>query len=151
MGKPGPAPLPSHLKLLRGTARPSRTNKSEPKPKAKAPRCPEWLSDEAKAEWRKTVKQLKAMGVLFESDQDLIAAYANALVNYRKATLMVDAEGLLIEGRRDGMVTNPAVRVQRDSAQLIRQLAQEFGLSPSSRTRIGTNGDTNDGLDDLLE
>jgi P27 family predicted phage terminase small subunit len=109
------------------------------------------LSDEAKAEWRKTVKQLKAMGVLFESDQDLIAAYANALVNYRKATLMVDAEGLLIEGRRDGMVTNPAVRVQRDSAQLIRQLAQEFGLSPSSRTRIGTNGDTNDGLDDLLE
>jgi P27 family predicted phage terminase small subunit len=76
------------------------------------------------------------MGLLFEADQDIIAAYANAVLNYERATKIVDEMGILVEGRRDGLVSNPAVRVQRDSAQLIRQLASELGLTPSSRSRL---------------
>ena len=153
MAKPGPSPLPSHLKLIRGTARPSRINNKEPKPKNKIPRCPEWLSDDAKKVWKRTTTQLKGMGLLFESDQDLIAAYCNAVVNYKIATDLVDKSGLLIKGRRDGVITNPAVRAQRDAAQLMRQLGAEFGLTPSSRTRISADGEANGstGIDSILD
>ena len=151
MAKTGPAPIPTHLKLVRGTARKDRINKNEPTPKKVIPKCPTWLNADAKKIWKRTAEQLKDMGVLFESDQDLLAAYAIAVDNYIKATRLVDTEGLLVEGRRDGQVTNPAVRVQRDAAQLMRQLAAEFGLTPSSRTRISSEGGKSDGgIDDLL-
>lgn len=138
--------MPTHLRVVRGT-RPDRINKNEPKPKKTKPRCPAWLSDEAKVVWRRTVKQLELMELLFEADQDIIVAYSNAVVNYQRATELVDRSGVLIKGRRDGVVTNPAVRVQRDAAQLIRQLAGELGLTPSSRTRLSVE---NDGGNDLF-
>jgi len=148
MAKPGPAPTPTHLRVIRGE-RKDRINKSEPKPKTSKPKCPSWMSDEAKAVWRRTSKQLDAMGLLFEADQDILAAYVNAVVNYQKASELVDRSGVLIKGRRDGVVTNPAVRVQRDSATLIRMLAGELGLTPSARTRL--KAEQNDTEDDILD
>lgn len=135
MSRPGPAPTPTHLRVVRGV-RTDRINKNEPKPKTTKPKCPTWLSDEAKVIWRRTAKQLDQMGLLFEADQDVIVAYVNAVVNYQRATELVDRSGVLIKGRRDGVVTNPAVRVQRDAAQQIRMLAGELGLTPASRTRL---------------
>ena len=149
MARPGPAPTPTHLRVIRGV-RPDRINTNEPKPAKSDPRCPSWLSKDAKAVWRRTAKQLKLMGLLYESDQDILAAYSNAVVNYQRATELVDSEGVLIEGRRDGVVTNPAVRVQRDSATLIRQLAGELGLTPSARTRLKADQDNSDD-EDILE
>lgn len=149
MTRPGPKPTPTHLRVLRGD-RKDRINVTEPKPKKQKPRCPDWLSDEAKAVWRRTTKQLDSMGILYAADADIIVAYSHAVVNYQKATHLVEQHGILVEGRRDGMVTNPAVRVQRDSAQLIRQLASELGLTPSSRSRLSVdqeNADERDLLD----
>ena len=147
MSRPGPAPTPTHLRVVRGD-RKDRINTAEPKPKGTKPRCPAWLCDEAKVVWKRTTKQLDAMGLLFDADQDIIAAYANAVVNYQRATELVDRSGVLIKGRRDGVVTNPAVRVQRDAATLIRMLAGELGLTPSARTRLKAE---QDGGDDFLD
>jgi P27 family predicted phage terminase small subunit len=136
MAKPGPAPTPTHLRIVRGD-RKDRINTKEPKPdKSKQPKMPDWLSDEAKIIWRRTIKQLKSMNMLYEADQDVIVAYVNAVVNYQKATELVDRSGVLIKGRRDGVVKNPAVQIQRDAATLIRMLAGELGLTPSARTRL---------------
>jgi P27 family predicted phage terminase small subunit len=99
--------------------------------------------------WRRTVKQLRLMGILSEADLDVIAAYCNAVVAYERATQQVDQVGILVEGRRDGLVTNPAVRVQRDSAQLIRQLGSELGFTPSSRSRLTV--DDGESGDDFLD
>lgn len=146
--KPGPNPTPTHLRIVRGD-RKDRININEPKPKKIEPKCPKWLSPEAKKIWKQTTKQLKDMGLLFEADQDIIIAYVNAVVNYQKATELVDKSGVLIKGRRDGVVTNPAVRVQRDAATQIRQFASELGLTPSARTRLQaeTDGTESDFLD----
>ncbi len=130
--------------------RKDRINTAEPKPKKQKPKCPDWLSDEAKVVWRRTTKQLEAMDLLYAADADIIAAYANAVVNYQRASELVDRSGVLIKGRRDGVVTNPAVRVQRDCAQQIRQFASELGLTPSSRTRLSVEQETA-GERDLLD
>lgn len=149
MARPGPKPLPTHLKVMQGT-RSDRVNLAEPKPKKAPPRCPAWLSPEAKTVWRRLTAQLKTMGMLYAADEDIIAAYANAVVTYQKATKLVEEHGLLIPGRRDDLVTNPAVRIQRDAAQLIRQLAGELGLTPSSRSRLSVEEETPDDGDALL-
>lgn len=146
MAKPGPKPLPTHLKMVKGIVRKDRINLHEPKPKNKQPRCPEWLSEDAKKIWKRTIHQLKLMGILYESDIDIIIAYCNAVVNYQKATLIVDQSGVLIKGRRDSVVTNPAVRVQRDAATLIRMLASELGLTPSSRSRLSSENNDSDNI-----
>lgn len=147
MTAPGPKPTPTHLKIVKGV-RKDRVNKHEPiANKVTIIKAPDWLSDEAKTIFKNVAKELRAMDLLFKADIDIIVAYCNAVVNYRKATLLVDKEGLLVEGRRDGMVSNPAVRVQRDCAMLIRQLASELGLTPSSRSRLSVvqnNVKTND-------
>jgi P27 family predicted phage terminase small subunit len=107
------------------------------------------MSREAKAVWKRTAEQLRTMGLLFEADQDVLAAYVAAVVNFQKATKIVDTEGVVVEGRRDGMVTNPAVRVQRDAAQQIRMLAGELGLTPASRTRLKAEETSDDS--DILD
>jgi P27 family predicted phage terminase small subunit len=91
------------------------------------------------------------MGLLYAADEDVIVAYVHAVVNYRKATKIVEELGLLVEGRRDGLVTNPAVRVQRDAATLIRMLAAELGLTPSARSRLSVEEGSDGDADDLLD
>lgn len=149
MTKPGPQPTPTHLKIVRGN-RKDRINFNEPKPKKAKPICPEWLSEQAKQIWERTASQLEMMNLLYEADQDILAAYSNAVATYILASKMVDETGILVEGRRDGMVTNPAVRIQRDSATLIKQLAGELGLTPSARTRLKAE-ENDDQENDILD
>lgn len=147
---PGPKPKPTHLRIVQGD-RPDRINKAEPRPSAKPPRAPEWLGEDAKKVWRRTVTQLKAMGIASEADRDLLAAYCTTVVNLQRATEIVDRTGIMVKGRRDGVVKNPAVQIQRDAAQLVARLAAEFGLSPSSRTRLRSTDATEHDIGDLLD
>jgi P27 family predicted phage terminase small subunit len=151
MARPGPAPTPTHLKIIRGT-RPDRINKAEPKPTATEPKCPTWLDSNGKKVWRRVAKQLKDMGLLFEADQDVIVAYVQAVITHQAASVVVQNEGIVVPGRRDEFVKNPALQVVRDSATLVRMLAGELGLTPAARARLKA---TDDGgaqdLDSLLE
>ena len=53
----GRKPLPTRLKVLKGTAQPCRTNPREPRPEVVALDPPEYLGTTARAEWqRKTAK-----------------------------------------------------------------------------------------------
>ena len=149
MSKPGPAPTPTHLKIVRGVRR-DRINDKEPKPPKKMPSCPSWLSAEGKKVWRRTSKQLSEMGILYACDGDSLAAYCEAVVRHQMACELIGQTGILIKGRRDGVVKNPAVQVARDAEATIKAFAQEFGLTPSARTRLKTNEETSSTLDDLL-
>jgi P27 family predicted phage terminase small subunit len=149
MSRPGPAPTPTHLKIVRGVRR-DRINDKEPKPTKKTPPCPAWLSAEGKKVWRRTSKQLTEMGLLYACDGDSLAAYCEAVVRHQKACEVINSTGILIKGRRDGVVKNPAVQVARDAEATIKAFAQEFGLTPSARTRLKTTEETSSTLDDLL-
>ena len=146
MARPGPAPIPTHLKIIRGT-RQDRINKTEPKPAASEPKCPTWLSTDGKKIWRRVAKQLKEMGMLFEADQDVICAYVQAVITHQEASKVVAKEGIVVAGRRDEFVKNPALQVVRDNATLIRMLAGELGLTPAARARL--KSPDNEGVQDL--
>ena len=50
MGRRGPPPKPTALRLLQGNPGKRRLNDAEPKPKQSLPRCPDWLPANAKIE-----------------------------------------------------------------------------------------------------
>lgn len=142
MGRRGPAPKPAKLRLIEG-ARPDKVNQNEPVARDALPEPPDELTPEAREIWDYTIRELDFMGIVAAVDRDSLVCYCEAVVNHRKATALVAKGDILIKGFSGQPVRNPALAVQRDSAQTIRAFAQEFGLTPSARTRIEVRGDDN--------
>lgn len=72
----GRKPKPTAIKELEGNPGKRPLNKNEPKPDKKAPRCPAWLEEEAKKEWKRTGTMLEQLGLLTEMDMAAFAATA---------------------------------------------------------------------------
>lgn len=136
MGKRGPAPAPTKLKVIQGT-RSSRVNHNEPKPPhtVEFPPAPEWLSEGATEVWNHLVPALHAKGLFTDWDSVAFPVFCEAVIHHREACRTVDGSALLVKGDR-GFVKNPALQIVRDCAQTIRAFAQEYGLTPSARSGI---------------
>ena len=136
MGRRGPAPTPTALKLLRGETRPSRINRDEPRPVGELGPIPD-ISPEAQAVWRHVVGALGHTGVLRAADSDIVRIYCQTVARYDKASRLLDASGPLITGARGReLVKNPLHQIVRDDALLIRSLAGELGLTPAARVGL---------------
>lgn len=138
MAKYGPRPKPTPLRIIEGD-RADRIPESEPAPRPQLPECPDDVSDQVREVWDYTVAELDAMGLAFAADRDSLRAYCEAVISHRKACQVLAKSPVLVKGMHGNMVRNPALQVQRDGANIIRAFAQEFGLTPSARTRITDN------------
>lgn len=143
----GPAPKPTRLRLLDGD-RKDRINEREPIPRGLPPQCPDDVAPDVHEIWTYTVRELDAMGLAFAADRDALRAYCEAVVTHRKACAVLAKSPVLIKGVYGTMVRNPAIAIQRDSAGVIRAFAQEFGLTPSARSRIEHRDASGDAADD---
>jgi phage terminase small subunit len=117
MGRP---PVPTAMKLLRGTYRADRANPNEPKPEVGA-HPPPWLprGGPARVAWNRLARELTATRVLTEADGDALALGCMALADYLAAT--ADPSGW----RRADAAWKRYASVLRD-----------FGMTPSSRVRV---------------
>ena len=137
VGRRGPAPAPTRLKLLRGETRPSRVNYREPKPGPGLPAKPVDLAPGAEAVWEGVVAALGPTGVLTGADGDMVRLYAEAMARYRQAAAAYAGSGPLIRGARAGeLIKNPLHQIVRDDATLLVTLARELGLTPSARSGL---------------
>lgn len=148
MGKRGPQPTPTNLRVLRGGKR--KLNKDEPVPTASDVSPPDWLREEAVEVWNRLAPDLKRKKILTAWDVDAFAVFCDAVVQHREATKFVTNAGVMVRGRKEAAVKNPALQVVRDSAQVIRAFAQEFGLTPSARSSIKMPNDAGDDEADRL-
>lgn len=145
MGKHGPPPVPTQLRLLRGEKRPSHVNLREPIARDALPEPPEGMAEDVREIWDYTLGELTAMKIVSSADRDTLRCYCEAVVAHRKASEILGKTAVLVRGLHGTMVRNPALQIQRDAAQTIRAFAQEFGLTPSGRTRIVAEGGRADG------
>lgn len=135
MGKRGPAPAPTALKLVKGE-RKDRINHREPKAPAGLPEPPAELTPEASEIWDYTIRQIEVMRTATPADRDLLVCYCEAVVIHRRATELLATSDILITGQKGNVVRNPAVQIQRDAAMTIKSCAAEFGLSPRARSEF---------------
>lgn len=144
MGRRGPPPKPTALKLLAGNPGKKPLNRREPKPRAGTPHCPAWLSPAARKVWHRLARELRAMRVLTLVDADAFAAYCHTYARWREAEEFLDQRGLVYPLRDDKgqvkcMQQWPQVAIARNLLLVLRAYQQEFGLTPASRSRIATH------------
>lgn len=130
----GRKPKPTTFKILEGT-RESRINRNEPRFPAEMPPCPDWLDPVAKETWEKLVRLLRPSGVITAADEIALSALCELYSFYR---LAVNPKVPFI---------GPQRRVVRDAREQLLKYLSEFGMTPSSRSRIRAERD--EIIDDL--
>ena len=141
----GRKPTPTPLKVLTGNPG-RRPLPNEPRPPTSSGRCPSWLSLEGKRIWRKVAPELKRLGLLTELDRQSLEAYCGTAAMLRQAHEALAREGLIYEV--NGMLRKrPEVAIASECVQQLRLLAAEFGMTPSSRSRIDVEPPAGPGSD----
>lgn len=140
MGARGPRPTPQKVLRLRGSWR-GNLNPSEPKFPSGKPTCPDWLDDEAKSAWRQLVPMLFTAGLLTKADRNALARYCQLHARWKKCELFIQKYGSTYpikdeKGAVKCFVQFPEVGIANSLAKQLTRLEQEFGLTPSSRSRI---------------
>ena len=133
----GPKPQPTTLKLLRGNPGKRPLNQHEPKPPDGMPECPEFLDDVAKAAWDRMSGMLRQMGVLTVVDGIALAALCVLYSRWVHAEEQVKKYGSVVKNPDRGHpMKSPYLRIANESLEALRKLLLEFGMTPSSRSRI---------------
>jgi P27 family predicted phage terminase small subunit len=148
----GRKPKPTKLKILTGNPGHREINDREPQPTPGAS-MPDWLSQSAKSEWKRIAPELLRLGLVTVVDRAALAAYCQAYAELKEATKQLDTEGrivavyakdlngdVLLDRKKNPVVesyrAHPAVKLQRDAFARVKAFLAEFGLTPSSRSRL---------------
>jgi len=142
MGNP---PVPTALKVLRGNPGHRTINKKEPKPQKVESwhECPKWFSKldnakELKEVWQYLTAELTKVNVLTFSDLIALEMLCMTYASWRKRAIKAQ-----VDWSKDGEpVVNPNIKIELDYSRQLRILLCEFGLTPSSRSKIVVTGDS---------
>src|SRR5262245_15207940 len=93
----GRKPKPTVLKVLDGNPGKRPLNEREPVAPTDEPMAPDWLDDEAKAEWGRVVVELRAMGLLSSADRAALAAYCTCWSRWVQAEVQVRKFGAIVK------------------------------------------------------
>lgn len=155
MGRRGPAPKPTAVRRLEGNASKRPINDREPEPDARRPRRPAWLSYAGARIWSYYAPRLHDAGLLVTIDRDLFAMFCQYVGRYIEAEQEIAQRGMVYETANGNLIQSPYVSISNRSHNAALRLAREFGLTPSSRSRIvigdGGKQETDDLLGDLFK
>ncbi len=153
MATRGRKPTPTAIKELEGNPGKRKLNDREPKPEKKAPSCPKWLEPEAKKEWRRLAKKMELMGVLTEVDMAAFAGYCQAYARWKEAEEFITQHGTIVKTPSGYWQQVPQVSIAQTYLKVMNRFAEQFGLTPASRSRIIAdigNRDSDDEMEALL-
>lgn len=144
MGKRGPAPKPTGLRVLHGD-REDRINRNEPLPSEQAIVPPRALDGYAQSVWDRLAPDLIAKRVLTAWDVDQFATFCEAASTYKEAREHLTAEGLTARGAAGGVIKSPYWQIMRDAADIMTKVGGRFGLTPSDRSSLTIERPTDEG------
>ena len=94
------------------------------------------MGEEAAKFWRRYAPMLAGLGVLTEADMPAFRMMAEHFAMAIDAAEKIEATGLLVTDSRGDLRKNPLAQVMRDNSAAFRMYAVEFGMTPSSRSRL---------------
>ena len=136
----GRKPKPTHLKIATGNPGRRPLNKDEPNPEQSTPTCPSHLDSSARTEWRRITKELSELNLLTEMDRSALAAYCQAYSRWVEAENGIKKSGLVVETTNGNVIQSPLVGIANTALDMMRKFLVEFGMTPSSRSRITVGG-----------
>lgn len=127
--------MPTAVKLARGNPGHRPLNKREPVAKG-IPTCPPHINEEGKREWKRIVKELKAMKILARVDRTALAAYCQAYGRWVEAEEKILESGMIVKAPSGYPMQNPFLSVANKAMEQMKAFLTEFGMTPSSRSRL---------------
>ena len=125
---------PTALKLLNGNPS-QRKLTPEPKPLTEVPKMPIFVKRNlyARREWERLIPELEKVGLISLLDRSAIAAYCMAYATYEELSRYTNTLKPADEKYLD------YTRATRQAAVLLKQYLSDFGMTPSSRTKVVMN------------
>lgn len=113
---------------------------------------PDWLSDEAKAEWNRLAPKLTMLGLLTAQDEMSFAAYCQAYAKWKDAEIFMNNNGTIVRTDSGYWQQVPQVSISSQNLKIMMALSARFGLTPADRARLDLEvlPNQNDPLDKLL-
>jgi P27 family predicted phage terminase small subunit len=138
----GRAPIPNALKLAR--AIPVRKQfRDEPVVESGVPACPQWVTGYAEQFWHRTTDALASMGIASPVDASSLEEACKLYALIREADDAIAREGAyqksITQHGEEIIRPHPGLRVRLDADTKLRHWLVEFGLTPSSRSRINSS------------
>ncbi len=149
----GRKPKPTSLKLLEGNPGKRPLNKDEIQMSRVISKCPDWLENAAKAEWARMSPILEDIGVLTEADIIAFAGYCQAYARWKEAEEFLSKNGSIVKTPNGYMQQVPQVSIAQTNLKIMLKFCEQFGLTPSARSRIMANKtveETTDEMEKLL-
>jgi P27 family predicted phage terminase small subunit len=138
VGLRGPAPKPTAIKRLEGNPGKRKLNEAEPTPKQGVPECPDHLDKVARIEWERLTTILVDMRVLTEADYIALGSLCQAYSTLMNAQKQMNKTGILYKSKSGYIQQSPLLGIIHTQTTIVNNLLREFGLTPSSRTRVAT-------------
>ena len=141
---PGRRPKPTHLKLVTGNPGRRPLPVGEARLALALPSVPLHLLPDAVTEWDRVAQELFTAGLLASLDRAVLAAYCQAYARWAQAERALAemgrrdqlTNGLMLKTTGGNAIQNPLVGIANKAAADMVRYAAEFGMTPSSRTRI---------------
>jgi P27 family predicted phage terminase small subunit len=132
----GRKPKPTALKILAGNPGHQKLSDDEPQPPRGLPTCPAHLKNEARREWFRIGRELEMLGVVAKTDRAALAAYCQLYARWVEAEAALAEQGMIVEAINGAKGRNPHLGIVKDALEQMRKYLIEFGLTPSSRSRL---------------
>ena len=150
---PGPQPLPTNLKLLKGV-KPYRINHNEPKPRVASANLPSgWgvqMSVAAKGFWKRNAKKLVELGLLTELDLNAFRVLCEIWADWVSIRRLLKKSGMIYEttnaAKEKVFKQRPEVNLSIDMGKQLNSYLSLFGMAPAPRSKISAESPLN--LDD---
>jgi len=135
--KPGRKPKPTAVKKRQGNPGRRPLNEAEPIFEGSTT-PPKHLDRIAKNEWRRLAKRLTFHSMLSPADRTAFAAYCSAYSTHVRAELALQKKPNAFGYKTPGGVLRPwpEAAQSRDALNQMYRFQTEFGLTPSSRSRL---------------
>lgn len=150
MATRGRKPKPTAVKVLEGNPGKRPLNMYEPVPDKITPECPSWLNDEAKAEWDRLADKMVNLGTLTEMDMAAFAGYCQSYARWKEAEEFIEKHGTIVKTPSGYWQQVPQVSIAQTNLKVMLKFCSEFGLTPSSRSRM-IAGEVQEGSVDEME
>jgi P27 family predicted phage terminase small subunit len=111
-------------------------NNNEPDPEPAIPSCPSFLNKEARREWRRVTKLLFALGLITDLDRAALAGYCDAYARAAESSRQIQKYGLIVKSPNGYPMQSPYLAILNTALQETRAFSTEFGMTPSSRSRV---------------
>jgi len=130
MGRRGPPPIPTALKLERGNPGKRALNRDEPEFAPLGEACPEELTGRARAEWNRLAPDLRAKGLLTVGGRATFVTLCHLGAEIEALRRLIAKTA-----RRDPMRL-PWEKLLNNLRTQQRQHAAEFGLTPARAASV---------------